>query len=177
MMIVLSYSSYKNGIISNFWWFPILKWPQEFRSKLTISYFWYFWAFDHIPKFLFFAIFRIFHIFCEIGQKMMRSFEDRMRFYSELIGIFDRIRISWISGRRFCYWENIIISGYNLSRLSDGTFLSLKPVSSASKTLNQLSWLPPRLLLLPKKVFLSQKRYFEDWKTVKLEVKVLKTQF
>lgn len=100
-MIVLSYSSYKNGIISNFWWFPILKWPQEFRSKLTISYFWYFWAFDHIPKFLFFAIFRIFHIFCEIGQKMMRSFEDRMRFYSELIGIFDRIRISWISGRRF----------------------------------------------------------------------------
>lgn len=123
-MIVLSYSPYKNGIISNFWWFPILKWPQEFRSKLTISYFWYFWAFDHIPKFLFFRHFSHFPYFLWNWpiQKWWEALKIECGFirnWSEFL-----IESESLEYREppFCYWENIIISGYNLSRLSEGHF-------------------------------------------------------
>ena len=152
MMIVLSYSSYKNGIISNFLWFPILKLPQEFRSKLTISYliFLSFWSHSKLAKISVFRHFSLFPFFCEIGQKWWEALKI---LNAVLFGI---DRNFWSNPNLlnivppFCYWKNIIISGYNLSRLSEGHFLSIKPVLSAWSTLDQLANIP---FLYPKMVF------------------------
>ena len=94
----------------------------------------------------------------------MRSFEDRMRLYAELIGIFDRIRISWISGRRFAIGKilsflAIIYPAYQrVIFIIETSFIRVKHPKPTSMAASKVP------TLTQKKVFLSRKRYFEDEK-------------
>ena len=166
-MIVLSYSPYKNGIISNFLMVP--NFEMTTRISLQTNYFIFliflsFWSHSKISVFRHFPYF----LWNWPIQKWWEALKIECGFIRNWSEFFDRNPNLLNIEPPFCYWENIIISGYNLSRLSEGHFLSLKPVSSASNTLNQLPWLsypyPKKVFSSQKYHFLSQKHDFEDEK-------------